>query len=1065
MSGYADGNIIIDTKIDTSGAEKGATNLEKTLKELTITIKEIGTEVNKSINALNNSLKSAEKNANSVSKAMDNTAKTAKSNANAMQEQAQAVEDSSKKAVESAEAVKDAQNNTKSANVTKDMVAAQKEVEKLNKRLFDMYERRDKMEATGVNPNTKQFKNLEYDIDTVSRKLDQAIAKRDELAAANGMQYVGEIGEDGRFEAMARQTGEVAEKEEELVSVTSYLKTMFSNTGNAIMHPTQALTTLGGKLADTALKARDLAVQLGKLTGKGLLYGIGASITKIGGKPLAMIKNLAGSITGLGKESTKAGNSCALGFDNMGRSMKRGIVTLLKYTLGIRSLFVLFNRLRHAIVSGVNNIVRYSNAANQSVSSMASSLNYLRNSLGSAFAPILSVVAPQISALIDMLADAINYIGMFFAKLTGQSTYVRAKKVQTDYAASLGGTASSAKDAADGTKKLADATKDANEEADKYLSSLDEINKFQEDDKDKDKDKSPSGGGGSGGGGGGGAGDLFETVEIPNEIGDWVEKFKEAWANADFTEFGKIVAEKVNTGLEYVLEHEEQIMDTSQRIAKSIATFLNGFVENLNWDELGQVVGVGINSAFLGIDTFLEEFHFESLGKGITTGLQSAFNKIDWSLVTRFLTDAVSNGLDFVGGLIQGIDWKSLPSDIFHAVQEALNGINWDNLSFSAGFLLGALTRAILDLGEGIAKLGKDIIDGILDGGADYIKSIPGKIKEIITNFIEGFKKGFQTHSPSKHPDILELGANIMEGILNGMVDGIKKIPQFIADHIKALGSKAFDKIGEITIDAKAKFTSWSDSLKDKVVAFKAKLTTWGEALKDKVVSFKAKFTTWADSLKDKVIGGFKSKLTKFSNDIAEKNRVLGGFKAKITSFTDAIKSKVISGFKAITGKKKADGGSYYGGKWHDIPQYASGGSPSGTLFWAGEAGPEIVGSANGRTEVLNKSQIASAIYSATYRAMLNAVNAANFSVNALSALPPNTMIKVDTTDVNKRLDDILALLTMIVAKYDGNMTTTNNGRQQIVHVQSKDRTLFEIIIEQGKIYLQQTGRNPFQLV
>ena len=53
-----------------------------------------------------------------------------------------------------------------------------------------------------------------------------------------------------------------------------------------------------------------------------------------------------------------------------------------------------------------------------------------------------------------------------------------------------------------------------------------------------------------------------------------------------------------------------------------------------------------------------------------------------------------------------------------------------------------------------------------------------------------------------------------------------------------------------------------------------------------------------------------------------------------------------------------------------DIPKYASGGSPHGTAFIAGENGPEIVGHIGGRTEVLNKSQLASTMYSAVVNGM-----------------------------------------------------------------------------------------------
>lgn len=63
-----------------------------------------------------------------------------------------------------------------------------------------------------------------------------------------------------------------------------------------------------------------------------------------------------------------------------------------------------------------------------------------------------------------------------------------------------------------------------------------------------------------------------------------------------------------------------------------------------------------------------------------------------------------------------------------------------------------------------------------------------------------------------------------------------------------------------------------------------------------------------------------------------------------------------------------ASGGAYRNGAWHGIPQYASGGSPHGSLFIAGESGAELVGHIGGSTEVLNQSQIASAIASGVAR-------------------------------------------------------------------------------------------------
>jgi len=64
-------------------------------------------------------------------------------------------------------------------------------------------------------------------------------------------------------------------------------------------------------------------------------------------------------------------------------------------------------------------------------------------------------------------------------------------------------------------------------------------------------------------------------------------------------------------------------------------------------------------------------------------------------------------------------------------------------------------------------------------------------------------------------------------------------------------------------------------------------------------------------------------------------------------------------------------GGIFWNNIWKSLPQYAAGGLPGhGSMFVAGEAGPEMVGHVGGRTEVLNKSQLASTMHAAVTSGM-----------------------------------------------------------------------------------------------
>ena len=74
----------------------------------------------------------------------------------------------------------------------------------------------------------------------------------------------------------------------------------------------------------------------------------------------------------------------------------------------------------------------------------------------------------------------------------------------------------------------------------------------------------------------------------------------------------------------------------------------------------------------------------------------------------------------------------------------------------------------------------------------------------------------------------------------------------------------------------------------------------------------------------------------------------------------------------------QAGGGVYYNGKWHNVQAFANGGQPSGELFLAREAGPELVGTIGGHTAVMNNNQIVSSVSDGVYKAMTAAMSSGN---------------------------------------------------------------------------------------
>lgn len=353
----------------------------------------------------------------------------------------------------------------------------------------------------GTTFDTTQYKWVQEDIEKLTKEIEVAEREQDKLFAT-GKPF--ELGSKAR--AAKEDLEKLSQEEGKLADMHNKLQTAYDGVNDKINEYSQK--------ADEATASTSRLSRIGGMVGKAI-----GSIATFG-------KNAAKSLTGAKKSSSGFGFSLG---------------TLVKYGFGIRSLYVLVNKLRSALVDGFKNLSQYSGETNGSISMLWSSLERLKNSLATAFAPILTVVAPILSKFIDMLSTAASYVSMFFSFLSGKSTYTRAIAVQKNYAASLGDTASAAKDAAD-------ATEDAAKAAEDYLSPLDDINKFTSEDSSS---KSPSSGIG-GSCGTGATGPMFEDVPIESNIKKIFQKIKDLIKSGDFEGLGEMMADAINRGLEKV---------------------------------------------------------------------------------------------------------------------------------------------------------------------------------------------------------------------------------------------------------------------------------------------------------------------------------------------------------------------------------------------------------------------------------------------------------------------------------------------------------------------------------
>lgn len=493
MAGQADGYIIIDTEIDTNGAKAGSKELEANVRQCISSINGLGDKAKASLN----------KQANAFSKLNDQ-----------YREQEKRVEQLKEKVAELG----------KQQIPTDEYKEIQTQIESAKTQMDKLIYAQEKFVALGGSEDSKKYKSYQYDIDQLAKTIEYAKGELQDLEET-GRAFTSALGSETPTQQYAQLESELAKLDEKISITKEKWDELWSSNDDGSKTAEMGelavdLDFLRDKYDSVANKMREMEEAGTATINTEPTKEAAASTEKLAQEE----EKLANSNKKVADSGRKAANSLKETGSAAGNA-KNGIMTLLKYGLGIRSLFVLFNKLRSAVVAGMSNLAQESGSTNSAISMLWGSLERLKNSLATAFAPILTAIAPILSKFIDMLSTAATYVSMFFSMLSGKKTYTRALAVQKDYAASLSDTASSAEDVADATNDAADAADAAAEATEKYLSPLDDLNKMDS----KSDSGSGSGGGGKspgagGGGGGTGSAPMFTEEQIPNAFLDNLQK-------------------------------------------------------------------------------------------------------------------------------------------------------------------------------------------------------------------------------------------------------------------------------------------------------------------------------------------------------------------------------------------------------------------------------------------------------------------------------------------------------------------------------------------------------------
>ena len=706
----------------------------------------------------------------------------------AMQEQnkqLQSVANSMKQTYDKAVQLSDELDRLKSIEIpTDDYVEIQKQIDRDTAALQKLANKMYEFKEAGGDTRSDVFHKMEAQADELRNSIEYAEGELQDLVDTGKAFTIGD-------------PEKIARVEKQLGTVNDQLKIQLGNY-NDITNKTEEQSKSHTKIFDIVKQVTTEVKKQPSLMKKT------ASFIK---QAATFASKLAGHIKKVASHGSSATDS-----------FKRLAKTMLGVTLGAQGIVSMLRKIVSLGKEGFGNLTKESKEAAYNLNLLTGKFMQLKNSVGAALSPLVSMVTPVITRIIDLFTKAFNAVAMFFGALSGKSTIMVAKSMGADEGAAINAGSSSSskkktpeekyqeavakaqakydKDLAKYQEKVAKneekqakaAAKLAKEQekANGQLASFDELNNLSIDTMDDAIDtmdefsleepvlELPDMEDFLDDSVGSGLGPMFEEMEIDSKFKDLVDWLKDMWDKADFTELGKKAGEALKKFLDDV--PWDKIQENAEKVGKSLATLINGFVEVEGLgDSIGKTFAEGLNTIFYALDGFVSNLHWDSVGRFIADTLNGWFENIDWEKIRHTFVTGFRGLADAISAFIEEFHWDNLSTAISNAVNivieslyEFFSNIDFYELAYN---IQTQITKTIEKIDW--EKIG-ETLGTILQSAIDFLKGLIDaweendtgtKIKEAIKNFIKGVIEKVDFH------ELGEVLGKLLQGAINALKD------------------------------------------------------------------------------------------------------------------------------------------------------------------------------------------------------------------------------------------------------------------------------------------------------
>lgn len=236
-----------------------------------------------------------------------------------------------------------------------------------------------------------------------------------------------------------------------------------------------------------------------------------------------------------------------------------------------------------------------------------------------------------------------------------------------------------------------------------------------------------------------GLGDLSDQLnsaltDEETPVNKWAEKIRKAFLKHDWKGLGKVLADMVNAGLQklYDVLNWKNVGPKITEFCNAFTEAFNSFIDSMDWDLLGRVIGAGINTLVNTFELLIgpNGINFTNIGNKLATGLRGMLDEVNWTNLGQVLGSGFMVSWNILNGFVTNMSqandagltgWQQLGTSIANAMNGMFSRISFSDIASTIATGLNGAFQTLLTWTQNFNW--QQLVDNISSGINTFIST------------------------------------------------------------------------------------------------------------------------------------------------------------------------------------------------------------------------------------------------------------------------------------------------------------------------------------------------------